>query len=584
MLEQPRCVFIAQKKTPLALSSLFFLTSLLSGPGHSANQTPYRRVLIQKGSFHFPRPKKEVTKWSGPTIRCDSDIQSIEFLGSTPAIARINRTLASQVPEKCNPKLGMSKSTFEVPYISKAFVGVTGHILVMPQGAGGSCHGAYHAQLFDRTTGKELLLKDVVARDVLPSLYPQMAEQAMQQRIRAGQSSLSRPQRIVEQLRESGGNLGLLISNKRLFVLFNSFISSCADGNRNVVAIPPALIQNKTLMTELGLSSPRSSGKPTATESRTTTASQPIQLQRTYNGSFLNKTYNLRGDVVIRIDDFRDRQVSGYINFSNKPGTQALCGAGDFRGEVRGRRLLLRFNSSDPDEGCNNLDKGFVFDVDATISPDGSRLESGTYHVNDSQAGVFQATAVQIGNESGLTRKMNTTSELRSQQPAESADNKCLLRHNWKEISPTDFASAYAAPFPFSKTGEPEATLSTSFSRFDPSSPAPSLVSIVQSEADDLRRRLRVVDYLEADGPTGKPEIHVFYREIKGQRVGFIKYRTTGPLGVNSSPVTVIHGIAPIKKGIIYAHLLVRYGGHTDDVRDDQLTILGCLLSAENEF
>ncbi|AFY27369.1 hypothetical protein [Cyanobium gracile] len=119
--------------------------------------------------------------------------------------------------------------------------------------------------------------------------------------------------------------------------------------------------------------------------------SDTIALYRNYRGTFMNTTYNIGGDVTLRFESDANGQVTGYINFSNKPGAQPICGAGSFQGIRNGRSLSLRFLSSDPDPGCSGYDQAWAFFISAVLSADGTRLENGSYQVNNSQAGVFQA-------------------------------------------------------------------------------------------------------------------------------------------------------------------------------------------------
>ncbi len=111
-----------------------------------------------------------------------------------------------------------------------------------------------------------------------------------------------------------------------------------------------------------------------------------------YSGSVRNTTYNSTGNIVIEVVFEQNNLVSGYINFTNNPGIPVMCGAGNFQGIKQARYLQLRFVSNDPDPGCG-LDRGLEFIVNATLSPDGSRLENGAYISNTSQVGVFQATS-----------------------------------------------------------------------------------------------------------------------------------------------------------------------------------------------
>jgi hypothetical protein len=111
-----------------------------------------------------------------------------------------------------------------------------------------------------------------------------------------------------------------------------------------------------------------------------------------YSGYFKNTTYAVEGNVLIEILFEPNNKVSGYVNFTNSPGKNEICGAGNFEGSIENNVLNGRFVSDDPDPGCG-FDKGLIFLLNATLSPDGNRLENGTYQINNSQAGVFQAVA-----------------------------------------------------------------------------------------------------------------------------------------------------------------------------------------------
>ncbi|MCP4544391.1 MAG: DUF1906 domain-containing protein [Chloroflexi bacterium] len=106
-----------------------------------------------------------------------------------------------------------------------------------------------------------------------------------------------------------------------------------------------------------------------------------------YVGKFDNPAYG-GGPVVI---DMRigDSTVSGYINFSNKSGNSALCGAGSFSGTRNGNSIQFSFTSDDPDYGCG-ADKGLVFNVSGTLS--GDQITGGTYTVGSGESGTFSAS------------------------------------------------------------------------------------------------------------------------------------------------------------------------------------------------
>ena len=106
-----------------------------------------------------------------------------------------------------------------------------------------------------------------------------------------------------------------------------------------------------------------------------------------YVGPFYNTSSSVGGSVVIDITIGTDT-VAGAIDFTNKPGIGALCGAGTFTGTRDGDRIAFSFTSHDSNDGCT-FDDGWVFDVSATIS--GDRLVNGRYSLTNGQSGTFSA-------------------------------------------------------------------------------------------------------------------------------------------------------------------------------------------------
>jgi hypothetical protein len=163
---------------------------------------------------------------------------------------------------------------------------------------------------------------------------------------------------------------------------------------------------------------------------------------------------------------------------------------------------------------------------------------------------------------------------------AGAVEDDLSLQHKWTEVDPAHFVSQYPAPFPFSETGEPEAELSTILQTFSGS--LPSLTEVVESEANDLRRTLNIVEYLEEDGHNPRDGIATYYEDIDGYRVGFIKYRFNGLIGKPSMlPQTVIHGIIVTKGKVWYIHLITRFSGHQDETRGDQIRIIKTIIRSD---
>jgi len=110
---------------------------------------------------------------------------------------------------------------------------------------------------------------------------------------------------------------------------------------------------------------------------------------RSYIGTFTNVSLGLSGIVSLDLV-VGTKTVSGYIDFSNRPGEQTLCGVGQFSGVVRDK-LEWSFVSQDPTPGCGVLHSKFL--IEATQANGGSTI-SGTYRVG-SQVGIFSAVTAQ---------------------------------------------------------------------------------------------------------------------------------------------------------------------------------------------
>ncbi len=123
-----------------------------------------------------------------------------------------------------------------------------------------------------------------------------------------------------------------------------------------------------------------------------------------YTGTF--STNGNPGTVTIDLATNSSSLVTGYMNFTNKAGTPALCGAGSFRGSVNSIGVMnYDFLSNDPDSGCG-FDDGLEFTITATLSS-GLSITNGSYIVSTGQKGTF-TTACLSG---GTTTKTDTLSK-----------------------------------------------------------------------------------------------------------------------------------------------------------------------------
>ena len=114
--------------------------------------------------------------------------------------------------------------------------------------------------------------------------------------------------------------------------------------------------------------------------------------------------------------------VAGFINFTNDPGTAALCGAGSFVGTRNVNAIQFSFLSNDPDAGCT-FDKGLVFNINGTVS--GNQL-SGSYAIPSiSEGGSLLATAPLV----------DTTAPIAPGNPVATSILQTSVAMNWADNS-----------------------------------------------------------------------------------------------------------------------------------------------------
>jgi hypothetical protein len=156
------------------------------------------------------------------------------------------------------------------------------------------------------------------------------------------------------------------------------------------------------------------------------------------------------------------------------------------------------------------------------------------------------------------------------------------LQNSWKEVrqgGEITLVSNYAAPVPFSTTGEPEATLGMDAEVVAPGKK--SLEEIVADEVREIRKELQIAEYDEDDGKKPVDGIATWYETIDGTRVAFIKYRAIGVAGQTPGlPRTAIHSILIRGDRVFFTHLIVLYAGHQDEVRHDQRVVIHSMITA----
>jgi hypothetical protein len=117
-----------------------------------------------------------------------------------------------------------------------------------------------------------------------------------------------------------------------------------------------------------------------------------------YSGRFTNASNGLQGNVQIDLA-LGSSSVAGYIDFTNDPSGDPLCGAGSFVGTREGDAIDFSFLSNDSDSGCT-FDDGWTFNIGGTVS--GNRITNGSYYIpNNGQSGSFSASTPDSTEPSG---------------------------------------------------------------------------------------------------------------------------------------------------------------------------------------
>ncbi len=152
------------------------------------------------------------------------------------------------------------------------------------------------------------------------------------------------------------------------------------------------------------------------------------------------------------------------------------------------------------------------------------------------------------------------------------------LKHQWNATCEKDkcnFISSHESPYPFSENSPVEAVLGV---EVFPKETNNTLEEILNSELNAIKNQNLINDYLEEDRPAPNNNIAVFTETINTKKVGFIKYRTSGsPEHPSVMPITVIHGIFLDSNQIVMVHLITFFGGHQEEIREDQHTLLNKL-------
>lgn len=190
----------------------------------------------------------------GKTCYCDADVDKVQLTANDAATKKINQSLAAQAAPFCAVSLQSSASTSRVTFINGDFVSVVSDQLAMPRGGGGSCHGKTVAGTYDRQSGAELQLKDVVKPADMPAVANLLAQSIITAQMRRDPEPLTSEAEIAKGLAQKNGKLGLFIDNGRLMVQVDQFLFSCADGHSFPAQLPTKFVTNEKLRNLLSAS------------------------------------------------------------------------------------------------------------------------------------------------------------------------------------------------------------------------------------------------------------------------------------------------------------------------------------------
>ncbi len=238
--------------TLVASAAALAAAAILVTSGCNADQEPsYQITTVQRGSFSFTPSPQDLASGAIAPEQCEADVRRVKLLGGQPGDARINAALDGALPPACDAFNNKLVSIPKVTYASDLAVSILTEQLQLARGAGGGCHGSTIGQTFDRRTGNEIQLRDVVAPENLPSVLKLAAEEiAHRQNLHSPGSALAVD--VEERLVRTQGRLGLVVDAAQggrpaVNVQIGEFMFSCADGSNFSAAIPAKFITHPAL-------------------------------------------------------------------------------------------------------------------------------------------------------------------------------------------------------------------------------------------------------------------------------------------------------------------------------------------------
>jgi len=174
----------------------------------------------------------------------------------------------------------------------------------------------------------------------------------------------------------------------------------------------------------------------------------------------------------------------------------------------------------------------------------------------------------------GLLFSCNST--IQKDNSSQSSD----FKHEWEveEVENTViFKSTKQAPIPFSYTGEPQAIMIVAALKLDAKSEK-KLKQIVEKEIIEIRKDVRIVDYLEEDY-SAKDNIVSYFDKFQNTKIAVIKYRTNGEIQGEEAGARSVRQILFIVNDKLYiSTLMVLYAEYQDDMRSDQMNFIKTII------
>ncbi len=139
------------------------------------------------------------------------------------------------------------------------------------------------------------------------------------------------------------------------------------------------------------------------------------------------------------------------------------------------------------------------------------------------------------------------------------------------------FTSKNKAPIPFSKVGEPQATMNLESFKLDKSTKN-DLGKIVANEINGIRKELSIIEYSE-DDYKAKDDIVLYSDKVANVKIMVIKYRTNGVREAEKTIPRSARQILFIHNNKLWiSSLIVLFAKDQDNMRSDQMSVIKAII------